>query len=598
MGNNEAPVCRSEHADMGGNSAADLRFRQLFLSVTGILFILSLVSLLVHSPAGGARSPVMLARWFAVRQDIPVVAGLIFFFSLFGSRVRAVGAAPGAPRGLSLRKGQAIALLIGFALLLWLLRTRVLFDYDLSRDEKMATFDAAIFARGQLFWPVPPFWRDYYDGLNTLYTLPIGDREGWVSGYLPINAAIRMLGGQILPSSLISPLLVLVGGLALWRIACRLWPDSASTQTAVLLLYAGSSQVALTGTTAYAMTTHLTLNLVWLWLFLQRKPSAHVAAIFVGFLATGIHQPLFHPIFVVPFLDLLRREKRWTTLAVYVGCYGAIGLFWLGWPNWISAHGLHPVPSDVDVAGISFVQRFVRGATPLSALSVWTMSANLLRFFTWQHLLLLPLAIVALRSPKRQDPVCRALWQGVLLLVVVMTLILPLQVHGWGYRYLHGFIGSAALIAGYGWHRLEQDGLAPVRAMRWATAISILVLLPVHVWMVRSMIAPFAAASTRLESIPADVVIVDDGFAAFSLDLVLNKADLSNRPIMLSSSKLRADRFGPLCRGRSIAFVDSGALAPLDRFFGQPPLDGPTGKQRQLEDAARAAGCRMTVISR
>ena len=35
----------------------------------------------------------------------------------------------------------------------------ILSGYDMSRDEQMATFDAAVFAKGLLAAPLPPMWR-------------------------------------------------------------------------------------------------------------------------------------------------------------------------------------------------------------------------------------------------------------------------------------------------------------------------------------------------------------------------------------------------------------------------------------------------------
>jgi len=40
---------------------------------------------------------------------------------------------------------------------------------------------------------------------------------------------------------------------------------------------------------------------------------------------------------------------------------------------------------------------------------------------------------------------------GLVLTLLAMFMLLPYQGHGWGYRYLHGLIGSAALLGGYGW---------------------------------------------------------------------------------------------------------------------------------------------------
>ena len=105
----------------------------------------------------------------------------------------------------------------------------------------------------------------------------------------------------------------------------------------------------------------------------------------LGFLATGLHQPLFHPLFVAPFLDLLRREKRWKELAAYVICYGAIGLFWAKYPGWVSAMAGHPVPAALNIDGISYIDRLTRNATRFTDVSLWIMGANVLRFVAWQR---------------------------------------------------------------------------------------------------------------------------------------------------------------------------------------------------------------------
>ena len=42
----------------------------------------------------------------------------------------------------------------------------VLAGYDMSRDEQMATFDAAIFASGHLIQHIPAMWRDHSPALQ------------------------------------------------------------------------------------------------------------------------------------------------------------------------------------------------------------------------------------------------------------------------------------------------------------------------------------------------------------------------------------------------------------------------------------------------
>ena len=577
--------------DNPGSDAARAVLKKALLWSIAVLFVLVLAAAQTQSPIIEKRPDIALAMYFAIKQDIPVsTLALVLFVGWRLALDRAGGAAP--PVRLRLSNLQAGAILLAMAAGIWALRVWVLHDYDMSRDEQMVTFDAAIFARGHLFEPIPAFWRTYYEALNVAYTLPIGDREAWVSGYLPGNAALRALLSLVVPASAVGALLVLLGGAVLWRIALRLWPDSPSTRAVVLVLFASSSQIILTGTTTFAMSAHMTANIVWLWLFLKRTPLAQAGAIAVGFVATGLHQPLFHPLFVGPFMLILLREKAWKELAGYVVCYGAIGLFWIGWQPWVSGHGLHPVPAAHSNDGTNYIERFFATLTPFTQYSFWVMGENLLRFAAWQNFMLLPLMLVPVLGRRRFEPLIMALWLGMVILVVFMTIVLPAQVNGWGYRYLHGFLGAAFLLAGFGWRWLEVNGAAPVRALAAATVLAVALVLPVHVWMAEGQIGAYAEAAQRVRSLPADVAIVDEG-VPFSSDFVLNRADFSNRPIMLSRSYLKPEDMAAICAGRSLAFGDAPLLGSVSRFFRIPPPAQPTPHQAALKAAAVAAGCRI-----
>lgn len=537
------------------------------------------------------QPPTAFPRYLAYTQDFPIAIIMVAMFVLL-ARIEA------RPRLLALRPSLAIGVVTAMAVAAAVIRMFALWDFDLTRDEQMVGFDAAIYAKGMVFAPFPPAWREWYGALNLAFLLPVGDRDGWVSNYLPGNAAIHALLGQFIPPALVCPLLLLVAGFALWRITRRIWPDSPGTQAVVLLLFAGSSQAIVMAATRYAMTAHLTLNLCWLWLFLQRRPAAHAGAIAVGFVATGLHQVLFHPVFVLPFLDLLRRERNWRLLSVYVAAYGAIGLFWLAWSPWVSGLGAHPVPADLHLDGVSHLDRIRTVLDAPSTLSLGLMGINLLRFIAWQHLLLVPLLFMGLRAAFRADPVCRALTLGIMLLLAAMLLLMPAQSHGWGYRYMHGFLGSAVLIAGFGWRKLERDGMAPAQPFLLATALSLLVLLPLHVSMTRKVVAPYATGSAALARIPADVVIVEDDDLPFGTDFVRNRPDLSNRPIMLKASLVPPSSLTRLCAGgRTLALADTSFFAPVYRLTNMPVPTRPGAKQQRLHDAAREAGCR-TVPAR
>jgi len=319
--------------------------------------------------------------------------------------------------------------------------------------------------------------------------------------------------------------------------------------------------------TSYAMTGHLALNLIWLLLFLKDRPIFHAAAILVGFLATGLHQPLFHPLFVIPFLWLMFRQKRFALLATYCVTYGAIGLFWLGWPIWISSHATSYVPIRGDEAS-SYWGRLAIMWNGFGLQSLYLMILNLVRFVAWQHLLLIPLMITGILRAWHGTPLVRTFTIGFLLPIAVMLLLLPYQGHGWGYRYLHGVIGNACLLAGYGWRTLEEAGISLSRACNRATAITLLVVFPYHAFLIHQIVSPYAKISRAINASDADIAIIEDNSAPFAQDLVLNRPDLSNRPIRLASSALTPSDIRQLCHRKRFVLLGDQQLMPINRYFG------------------------------
>src|SRR5262249_38237668 len=145
----------------------------------------------------------------------------------------------------------------------------------------------------------------------------------------------------------------------------------------------------------YAMTAHLALNLVWLWLFLRDTPGGHAAAAGVGFVACGLHQVAFHPLFVAPFLLSVLIARRWKLAAFYAVAYGAIGLFLLSYWSLILRAADAPAAQATDVGLMFFIAR----ATEMFSFgidSIAHMARSLFRFLTWQNPLTVPLALVGL----------------------------------------------------------------------------------------------------------------------------------------------------------------------------------------------------------
>ena len=451
-------------------------------------------------------------------------------------------------------------------LALWAGTYLVMRNYPLTRDEHMVVFDMGIFRSGRLAAALAPERRGYALALVPAFLLDIPQNAALVSSYMPGNAAFRTAFSFIADPALLNPLLAAVGFLALFDIVRRVFPEDRETQAVVLLLYLTSTQIIVTAMTTYAMTAHLCLNLIWLSLFLRDSKIAHAAAMTVGFVATGLHQVIFHPLFVLPFLFYLVQRGQWRTACFYAIGYGVAGLFWLSYP--------HIVVGSLDVAAAG-----PPGASsgPMGFLSTRVMplllqrdpaglvlmSVNLLRFAAWQNLAMIPLVLLALPVARRRGELAQPLYLGVLFTLFAMFVLLPYQGHGWGYRYLHGLIGSMALLAGFGWRRLGETRELARPFFRAATVITVLFAMPFLLWTTHRFVTPYADVDAAISRLDTDIAVIDTEEVAFAIDEVRNPADLSNRPIRLSSRDLSPVQLRQLCEHRSVAFVSRPAMQAL-----------------------------------
>jgi hypothetical protein len=470
----------------------------------------------------------------------------------------------------------------------------VLFDYQLSRDEQMAVFDSRIFGSDLLVQPLPQDWQAHASALNTTFMLPVVHPIAWVSAYLPMNAALRAVVGLVADPALTGPLMVVLGLISLWKCARLLWPDDREAAVVAALLYIGSGQVLLAGMTAYAMPAHLALNLVWLWLFLLNRRIADVAALLVAFVATGLHQPLFHPLFAAPILFTLLRERNWARLAIFAAGYVGISAFWLEWPIWMRTLVAGP-NSITATAGTDYFSRLLLTLSQGDPVRWQNMAANLLRFFAWQHMLLLPLMVAGIAAARR-DRLAVAFAVSVILPVGVMLLILPYQGHGFGYRYMHGVIGTAILLAVYGWRRVVADrGWLRPLVVR-TTFAGIIVLLPLQAWMAHIFYAPFAQIDRGINANGADYFVIGRD-ASYADGLAINRPDLSNHPIRLLGEEVDNALIRKICRpGVRVALPTSALLRPIEEYYVVAHSAKADARIADISPRLKAAGCAVERI--
>ena len=449
-----------------------------------------------------------------------------------------------------------LPLILLFALWSWAGHYLVFQDYALSRDEEVAEFAAAYMRDGLLARPIPAEWLDYRRAIMPEFFSPFGAEAFWTSAYLPLNSAIRALFWHLGDPNLASPALLVIGLIALWRVALRMFPGRPDAVWVALLMGLTSAQLSVTGMTAFAMTGHFAFNMVWLALFLRGGWSGHVGAGVVAILAAGLHQWHYPIIFLLPFIGWLLLQRRWgaaafhfVTVAVLVGVYAKL------YP-WFLIHELGPASDIRPSAGVAdkVGSLFARVAAR------WQPLLNITRFIAWNNILLLPLALLAVAGMN-----ARRATRG-------ETIVLPLafgcaaglslaiyQAYGWGFRYAHAFIGPFCLLAGFGWVRLGQMSLRPVLL---ASALSLLAggFLTVRA---HDYVAPYARVHRLIQESGAEVVLVDGRGGLFVSDLVRGEHGVPGSPMVMNLALLRRDQVEALCARYDIALLDRSAFLSM-----------------------------------
>jgi hypothetical protein len=512
---------------------------------------------LVAAASGGDSTE--LPKFFLISQDAPALLLLGLFFLAAGRLQRADLAARRAWRIEKLQGWAPVWIVAALAAGAIYAGAYLIYrHFALSLDEFMAEFDARIIAGGHLLAPVAAEWRDYVPALQPIFRLEVPGNAYWVSGYLPMNAAIRALFLLLGDPALQGAILAAIAILALFGVARRLWPQRPDAAVVATLLLVCSSQFLITAMTPYAMTAHLALNLLWLWLFLRDTRMGHATAAGVGFAACGLHQVVFHPLFAAPFLFSVLLSRRWKLAAFYAAAYAAICLFWIFYWNFLLQGTGEPALQSADF-GIGYLFRRVADMVQLDIPnSAALMGLNLFRFVAWQAPLAIPLALVGFIAFRRQSAMVRDLALGIFLTLAAMAILLPYQGHGWGYRYLHGLLGSLCLLAAQGWiHLTERNQLRQHATLLISSLlVSLLLLLPWHTYNARSFVTPYAEAVAAIGRSDAQIVLVDPVDIWFGTDLVRNDPFLRGWPKVMAPAYLTEAGLRKLCRSYDVAVFD------------------------------------------
>ena len=476
----------------------------------------------------------------------------------------------------------------------------VMRHYGLSLDEFLVDFQADLIRTGWPFGPVPEAWRWIQDALQPIFMHHDPGQGVWGPRYLPVNGAIVALLDGIGVEGLAHALMAGGSVILLWRVAGDVLPDTPEAQRLALILLASSPQFVVTAMTPYAMTTHLFFNLLWLYLLRRDAPIAQLGALVVGLLAIGIHQLHNFPTFAAPFLLAMAFDRQRRLALIHGAVYGCGIVFWIGWRDFALYVIGAPEVTAADGAnlpgGVAF---YVERALSMLAdrgvhdIAPWLFGA--IRFIAWQNPLTIILLILALGRWRSLPPQLRPFAWSILISLLPHVLFVTDQGHGWGYRYLHGVLGNIALLAAWGWidwkNRIERAD-EPARPMVVAgalIALTVAVALPLRSYQAAEVVHPYADALVWLLDQPADVVVVANNEAWYSVDLVRNDVAVDREPRLAALTVLGEERLAGLCRHGSVTVVDGTQL----ETFGIRPattriLNPTSGEAREI---LRSAGC-------
>jgi hypothetical protein len=473
-------------------------------------------------------------------------------------------------------------------------RSIVFHGYSPSRDEVMVELAAAYLADGHVGWGVPAEWLPYHRAMMPEFYSPYGANTHWTSIYLPVHAAIRAAFAWAGNADLAAPMTLGAGLLALWHVARKLMPGRRDAMLVTMIMALSSTQLVATAMTPYAMTSHFAFNMIWLALVLRGDRLGHGLAALVAVLAAGLHQWHFPLLFIGPFILWMALNRRWGATAFHLLVAVAMMIVWARlWPMALADLVGAPPPSDVHrTTGIMDKVESLWGR-----LDRWQPLLNIGRLMSWNNVLLLPLAGLAVmgvrwRGLLRTVPIAVPLLVGVL---GGMGLALY-QGYGWGFRYMHGQIGALCLLAGLGWCAVVPEGSRRHLHLVMASALFALVS---GAWLLRdteAYVRGYARTMAAIREADADVVLVDIRGGYFMTDLVRFDEGRLRRPALMVLHYLSQGQLERLCATKRVAVMDRAQFWALGVHQVFPRFRGSEYIQRR-RDLLAQMGCDRPVIA-
>lgn len=452
----------------------------------------------------------------------------------------------------------------------WLFRGFIMAD-----DEFAGWFQALIFAKVKMRGTIPPEWCRFANPITPTSVLNGADCTWYVGSLFPVHSLLQAPFIALGVSRLGVPL---SAGISVWlaaSIARQLWPDRPSRAYLAAVFLATSTQLLIMSMTMFAMASHLLLTMIFLRVYVDRRPKVQLLVPWVGAVALGVHSPLPHLFLVPPFLLRYARDRRWKMFAYVVVVYAIALAGWSIYAGYTTKGlGLEPhvlaAPSPQAYVGAypNALRKMINFPTPIH---LFAMTLQLALIPTWNNLLLVTLIIAAMLRWKTLDNFSRDAALCIILTIFARSMTRNLQGEGWGYRMIYANLGAMALLAAVGVDQLREAVGSQVarRLVLASAALAVFVQLPVRVYGVNQIMGPYRDGYEWMSTLDYDIAVLPTEYIAWGRQLIRNDPFLRNRPVIVNFPQVEQKDVGPLTRwpGKKVKLISR----PEIRSKGFPP---------------------------
>lgn len=433
----------------------------------------------------------------------------------------------------------------------------VMHGHPLAMDEYLAVKQAKTLVGGSVLAPIDPAWSEWVVSLQPILMSVDRGHQVWGPHYRPMNGAWLALFQLVGLWPLTHAVTAAGSVLATAVVAGRALPRQPWAPVVGAVLLATSTQLLITAMTAYSMTPHLLLSLVWLLVWWRDDALGYLGACAVAFVAIGLHQVVVHPAMAAPFVVHLLLRRRWALFIGISAWYLASLGFWMVWRD-LLVLGMPTTGEPALSESGHLVDMFIHLIANHGVSDLLSWTTNFYRLVSWQNAALLPLAVMGLLALRTAPLRVQLLAWSVLTSLLPYVLLMPGQGHGWGYRYLHSVLGHLVIIGLWGavvWRQITGDRWPLWRRGLIALGAASTLAIPLRMVQAEAFIRPWAQASQWLAQVPHDALLLESRGVWFGVDLVRNDPFLRQGPVMVSAANLDDAALGRLCHAHELWVV-------------------------------------------